>query len=269
MFPNNSIRINTNNVQLSNNNSSNFNTYSNSVNILSNNNNNNKGCDISIKTYGNNLCFSPKSSNVNNSFSYNSTHLNNNGNNTNMNMSYLNQSTCLNNSNFNTPKNFLNQTIQIQVETNKEGHNPINFISQVNEDLLCLICNYVVRKPKECNICGNMFCSICIKNWAEKNNKLSIIHTTPITNKENYIIIECPMKCKFDYNIKESIFKPVGKVVKNILYQLQIKCPNSSCEKIFTLDKYEDHEFYCFLPKCQNNYCGKGSDKQILVNYFI
>mmetsp|Transcript_5416 Transcript_5416/g.5546 ORF Transcript_5416/g.5546 Transcript_5416/m.5546 type:complete len:469 (+) Transcript_5416:10-1416(+) len=151
----------------------------------------------------------------------------------------------------------------------QEGHNPSNFISKVNEDLLCPLCSQVVRKPRECIVCGNMFCECCIKSWAERMNKINYFHSNPNTNKPGegnaqYIITECPMKCKSNYNIKESIFKPVGKVVKNILYQLQIKCPNSTCGKVYFLDKYEEHEFYCFLPKCQNSICGKGTDKQIV-----
>jgi len=162
----------------------------------------------------------------------------------------------------------------------QEGHDPMNFTSPVNSDLLCCICNLVVRKPRECVICGNMFCDYCIRAWAEKNNKLSYNLQNTITNNKdinnsklsnnydfsNYIITECPMKCKSNYNIKESLLKPVGKVVKNLLYQLEIKCPNTCCGNVFTLDKYEEHEFYCFLPKCQNTLCGKGSDKQVTVS---
>lgn len=180
----------------------------------------------------------------------------------------------------------------------QEGYSPEYFVHQVNKDLLCPICNKVVKRPRECIVCGNMFCEYCIKQWAEQNNKISYIHISPkskhsnytclttigklplnyLTNNNNslhnhghdinsnYIITECPMKCKSNYNLKESLFKPIGKVVKNILYQLEIKCPNPTCEKVFSLDKYEEHEFYCFLPKCQNVLCGKGIDKQVSVS---
>lgn len=48
------------------------------------------------------------------------------------------------------------------------GYDPMIFTTVVNKDFICPICNWVVRKPKECIICGNVFCDICIKNWAEK-----------------------------------------------------------------------------------------------------
>lgn len=158
---------------------------------------------------------------------------------------------------------------------NQEGHDPKNFKSTVNKDFFCPICNLVVRKPRECVICGNIFCEYCIKSWADKMNKISFLHVSPNSRQPildanlNYIITECPMKCKSSYNLKESIFKPVGKVVKNILYQLEIKCPNITCGKEMCLDKYEEHEFYCFLPKCQNVICGKGTDRQIIVSLKI
>ncbi len=173
--------------------------------------------------------------------------------------------------NNNSSSNFLHHHQQTLTKI-QEGHDHKNFKSTVNKDFFCPICNFVVRKPRECVICGNIFCEYCIKSWADKMNKISFTHISPNSRQTiidanlSYIITECPMKCKSSYNLKESIFKPIGKVVKNILYQLEIKCPNMSCGKEMTLDKYEEHEFYCFLPKCMNVLCGKGTDKQIIVS---
>ncbi len=156
-----------------------------------------------------------------------------------------------------------------------EGYDPLIFLNEVNSDFLCQICNLVVRKPRECIVCGNIFCESCIKNWAEKTSKLLYSHCSPnnrnlnisisqsYMDNLNYIITECPMKCKANSSLKESIVKPVGKVVKNLLYQMEIKCPNKDCGLIFTLDKYEEHETYCFLPKCENAFCKIGTNKLI------
>jgi hypothetical protein len=46
---------------------------------------------------------------------------------------------------------------------------------------------------------------------------------------------------------------------------MEVKCPNDNCGKFMTLDKYEEHEYYCYLPKCQNSLCGTGSEKMINV----
>ena len=74
------------------------------------------------------------------------------------------------------------------------------------------------------------------------------------------------MRCKKSSDLRESIMKPVGKVIKNILYQLEVKCPNMSCEQLMSLEKYEEHEYYCHLPKCQNHLCNVASEKLIIVN---
>ena len=74
------------------------------------------------------------------------------------------------------------------------------------------------------------------------------------------------MRCKKTTDLsRESIMKPIGKVIKNILYSLEVKCQNADCQKVMSLEKYEDHEYYCHLPKCQNILCGVGSEKMIIV----
>ena len=71
------------------------------------------------------------------------------------------------------------------------------------------------------------------------------------------------MKCSSES--KETVLKPVGKVIKNIIYNLEVKCPNDDCHKIMTLGKYEQHKYYCDLPKCENNLCGAGSENLTTV----
>lgn len=59
--------------------------------------------------------------------------------------------------------------------------------------------------------------------------------------------------------------KNVGKVIRNIIDNLEVRCPNASCEKQMTLEKYEDHEYICKLPKCQNELCKKSTEQPISV----
>ncbi len=73
------------------------------------------------------------------------------------------------------------------------------------------------------------------------------------------------MRCKKQNDLRESIMKPIGKVIKNILLSLEVKCPNKECEKIMSLEKYEEHEYYCQLPKCQNQLCNTGTEKLVTV----
>jgi hypothetical protein len=88
-----------------------------------------------------------------------------------------------------------------------------------------------------------------------------------VIHHNNLDASECPMRCKKSSDLKESIMKPIGKVIKNILYQLEVKCPNKDCCELMSLEKYEEHEYYCYLPKCQNPLCGVGSEKLIEVRY--
>ena len=122
------------------------------------------------------------------------------------------------------------------------------FLNSINPDFICTICNCVVRQPKECIVCGTLYCESCLKQWEERNrNNIS----------------ECPMRCKKN-DLRESIMRPIGKVIKNILYSLQVKCPNEDCNKIMSLEEYEIHEEKCGLPKCENERCNKGSEKLII-----
>lgn len=153
------------------------------------------------------------------------------------------------------------------MQSNYGGYDPKIFIKTVNMDFMCSICSSrsfltlaVVRKPKECTVCGSLVCESCIKVWTDKNSKIGIYRK----DQQNYNF-ECPMRCKKSSDLKESIMKPIGKVIKNILYQLEVKCPNESCEQVMTLELYEQHEYICHLPKCQNPLCGIGSEKLIIV----
>ena len=129
------------------------------------------------------------------------------------------------------------------------GFDPKIFLENINPDFICTICSCVVRSPNECSGCGTLYCSNCLKQWEERNrNNVS----------------ECPMRCKKQNDLRESIMKPAGKVIKNILYSLKVKCPNKDCEKIMTLEEYEEHEKKCDLPKCQNPKCDKRSENLLL-----
>ena len=136
-------------------------------------------------------------------------------------------------------------------EDNKEfgGYDPKIFLQPVNKDFICSICSLFIRHPKECTVCGTLYCSNCLIQWEEKN-------------KNN--VCECPMRCKKQSSNSESIIRPVGKVIKNIINALEVKCPNEDCGKIMSFEEYEKHEIICALPKCQNEKCRKGREHLIL-----
>ena len=120
------------------------------------------------------------------------------------------------------------------------------FVQPVNKDFICSICSLFVRHPKECTVCGTLYCTDCLNQWEEKNN-----------NNNS----KCPMRCK--PTNKENIMKPIGKVIKNIINNLEVKCQNKDCGKVMTLEEYEKHEIICNLPKCQNEKCHRGREQLI------
>ena len=60
------------------------------------------------------------------------------------------------------------------------------------------------------------------------------------------------MKCKVENDLMQNIMKPAGKVIKNMLLSMQVKCPRPECGKVMTLEEYEEHALICELPKCSN-----------------
>lgn len=49
------------------------------------------------------------------------------------------------------------------------GYDKERFPNLQGEIFDCLICQCVVKDPKECSNCGNLFCGICIDDWMKKN----------------------------------------------------------------------------------------------------
>eukprot|EP00340_Litonotus_pictus_P009060 CAMPEP_0170522364 /NCGR_PEP_ID=MMETSP0209-20121228/7779_1 /TAXON_ID=665100 ORGANISM="Litonotus pictus, Strain P1" /NCGR_SAMPLE_ID=MMETSP0209 /ASSEMBLY_ACC=CAM_ASM_000301 /LENGTH=306 /DNA_ID=CAMNT_0010809819 /DNA_START=219 /DNA_END=1139 /DNA_ORIENTATION=- len=48
-----------------------------------------------------------------------------------------------------------------------------------------------------------------------------------------------------------------------MLMSLEVECQNVNCQKKMCLEEYEEHEYLCGLPKCQNDLCQVGSEKLV------
>ncbi|CAF1247441.1 unnamed protein product [Rotaria sordida] len=98
-------------------------------------------------------------------------------------------------------------------------------------DLVCsTICENILWKPVACQQCETHFCSMCIRQWLNKNSN------------------QCPMRC--DKFIERSCSKFIAKR----LAQLQIICiyqPNG-CNEVIPYEALEKHETMCGyqLIKC-------------------
>lgn len=96
------------------------------------------------------------------------------------------------------------------------------------EDFECVICREFVIEPRVCNRCKKLFCTICIKEWLDKNEK-------------------CPFKCSAEKMELTDITDE-----QQMTYMLiQIKC-TKSCEAYVSLIEYKDHLATCNLNSCPN-----------------
>lgn len=100
-------------------------------------------------------------------------------------------------------------------------------------ELICSICLEIVRNPKLCQNCQNMFCSDCLIKQLSKS-KL------------------CPNRCFF----KE---QEVNLIFKKILHKIELKCMFSSigCKDIIIYENFNKHidnciwgDYKCLSPGC-------------------
>lgn len=105
------------------------------------------------------------------------------------------------------------------------------FLNNIENNVVCKLCSFVLIDPKQCSNCKNLYCSICIEVWL-KNNK------------------NCPFNCCF-YEIQNASNK-----INNILEDLKIKC--DYCYIIFDYKNYISHTNTCSekilvtCPICNN-----------------
>jgi len=104
------------------------------------------------------------------------------------------------------------------------------FQGEVDEELLCPICSGVLENPLQAPNCEHAFCSGCIHEW------LSRQPTCPVDRQ----------------NITPPQLRPVPRILRNLLYRLQLTCDNSvyGCTAILKLDVLQSHIQECeFNPK--------------------
>lgn len=103
------------------------------------------------------------------------------------------------------------------------------YFEPISSSVVCVICEMIVFKPKQCSSCQNVFCETCINKWMLKDSK-------------------CPYKCQ-----ASAIVEP-GRIVKNIIEKIEFKCAN--CKTGIPYESYMAHikickkEEYVNCPLC-------------------
>ncbi|XP_053436132.1 E3 ubiquitin-protein ligase NRDP1-like [Nycticebus coucang] len=108
------------------------------------------------------------------------------------------------------------------------GYDVTRFQGEVDEDLICPICNGVLEEPVQAPHCEHAFCSSCITQW------LSEKQICPVDHSVLTIVHLCP----------------APRIMRNMLSKLQIACDNAvfGCCAVLQLDDLMSH-----LRDCEHN----------------
>jgi hypothetical protein len=106
------------------------------------------------------------------------------------------------------------------------------FTCTVPEHFICLLCSNIVLDPRECSLCENLFCFLCIKT-----------------------IGTCPMGCL------NSNFNKIAKFALKTYNSLSLTCKYSTfgCNFQGILERVLEHEAKCefFVVLCENSLCDR------------
>ncbi|XP_065567268.1 E3 ubiquitin-protein ligase NRDP1-like isoform X2 [Artemia franciscana] len=124
------------------------------------------------------------------------------------------------------------------------GIDTARFSGDIDEDLLCSICTFVLEDPVQAPICEHVFCNTCITEW------LTSSQTCPIDRT----------------NLTIDALKPAPRILRNFLSRLTLSCSNQThgCPASLTLERFAAHLRECtFNPKRPVN-CQSGCGMTIL-----
>jgi len=110
------------------------------------------------------------------------------------------------------------------------GYDLNRFEGDVDEELICPICSFVLEDPVQAPECEHAFCKACINQWL----KLQCI---------------CPVDRT---SIQPIDLKPVPRILKNLLSKLRLNCDHVSygCTSYIRLENLNNHSQECeFNPK--------------------
>lgn len=118
------------------------------------------------------------------------------------------------------------------------GYDLNRFEGNVDEELICPICSFILEDPVQAPDCEHAFCKLCINQWL----KLQSI---------------CPVDRA---PIQPINLKPVPRILKNLLSKLRLSCDHASygCNAFVRLENLSSHSQECeFNPK-RPVICGLG-----------
>lgn len=139
-------------------------------------------------------------------------------------------------------------------------------------ELICSICLEIVRTPKLCKNCQNLFCNDCLKTQLTKskfcpNRCLYVEQEVNLIFKK--LLFKIEFKCYYHLNgCKETItYEYFNKHIKNCIFG-DFKCLSPGCNEIKNLDGIKDHILTCNLRLVECKFCQKNIAKKD-ISYHI
>ncbi|XP_078046280.1 E3 ubiquitin-protein ligase NRDP1-like [Augochlora pura] len=128
------------------------------------------------------------------------------------------------------------------------GFSVNRFLSEVDQELICVICSGVLEDPVQIPECEHTFCRTCIHEWMKRQGTCPLDHTT--TTSEH--------------------LRAAPRILRNMLTRLCITCDNImyGCKAVVKLDSLVSH-----LEQCEYNLerpmlCKQGCNLDIPKNEF-
>ena len=113
--------------------------------------------------------------------------------------------------------------IQLTVIDEEKGmlYNCYDAFAEKFPDFICQICLSFVINPVECATCDCIFCHRCIHDYTIYSR-------------------HCPNRCPIN-------FKPVNRILKNMINQVRVNCPffHKGCGEVLSYENYEKHIKQC------------------------
>lgn len=105
------------------------------------------------------------------------------------------------------------------------GYDPKLFVSAVDEELKCPICQLILERPVSGIPCNHLYCEECIRTWLRRSKT-------------------CPLDRQF---LSEEKLKPGPRIIVNFLKNLEIYCPNSvnGCAWTVKINDLMFHSSWC------------------------
>ena len=137
----------------------------------------------------------------------------------------------------------------------------------LNQDFhICKVCFSIVKDPKCCNECEDLFCSVCVSKFTKTNNKCPLCRNSPFIERKinkhnkkqlNEMLIKCPLGCSEEIlyeNLQKHLDKCeyVTKIYKCTLCNCEIKVENNNLNKVFIHDNECSAMIQC--PFCFNDF---------------